>query len=111
MKRKFSHSRRRALKASMLAAGIAGLGAVIVPASRLRAQDEDLPRVSEDDETAQQLEYTHDATTSSTRPSDDQLCNNCIYFKGTANDAWARCDLFPGKLVSGPGWCNVWTAK
>lgn len=110
MKHKFRQSRRRMLKTSMLAvAGLAGIGSTVLPTARARA--EDLPKLEEDDATAKALEYTHDATASSTRPNGDQFCNNCLYFKGSTSDAWARCDLFPGKVVSGPGWCNAWTAK
>jgi hypothetical protein len=109
MKHEFSQSRRRALKNSMLAvAGVVGLGPAIFPARGLRAQD--LPQLSEDDATAKALKYTHDATASE-RPSDDQLCNNCMYFKGTPSDEWAGCDFFPGKAVAGKGWCSSWTAK
>lgn len=111
MKDKVSLSRRRALRNSFFAvAGLAGLGSLgLSPVIRARA--EDLPKVSEDDATAKALAYTHDASTSTGRTNTDQLCNNCLYYKGTADDAWARCDLFPGKVVSGPGWCNAWTAK
>ncbi len=109
MMMKKRQSRRRVLKNSMLViAGFVGLGPAMF-SSRLRA--EDLPKVSEDDPTAKSLKYTHDATTSSDRPGDDQFCHNCVYYKGTAEEEWARCDLFPGKLVAGAGWCNVWTLK
>jgi len=40
----------------------------------------------------------------------DQLCNNCALYsaKGAENGA---CSLFPGKLVAGQGWCNLWVKK
>jgi hypothetical protein len=81
----------------------------MVPAGRLAAQD-DLPHVDESDPTAQSLKYMHDATQSE-RTDSSQLCNNCLYFKGSAGDEWARCDLFPGKQVNGNGWCSAWTQK
>lgn len=109
MKDNFSKSRRRVLKTSLVAvAGAAGLGSAVFP-SRLRADD--LPQVSEDDPTAKALEYVHDASTSETRTDSNAFCNNCLYYKGSKSDAWARCDLLPGKLVNGNGWCNVWTKK
>lgn len=109
MKTKFCHSRRKAIKQSLaVAAGVAGLGPAMLASPRLRAQEQE--RVSEDDPTAVQLKYKHDATASE-RPSDDQFCHNCTYFKGSADQEWAPCDLFPGKAVAGNGWCNVWTLK
>lgn len=110
MKDKFSLSRRSAIKRSVAAAAaFVGLGPALFSAARARADE--LPKLSEDDQMAQALEYTHEASTSSVRQNADQLCNNCMYYKGTASDEWARCDLFPGKVVHGPGWCNAWTAK
>lgn len=63
-----------------------------------------------DDPTAKSLKYVHDAVKSA-RPSADQFCNNCRYFRGAQTDEWAPCDLFPGKQVAGAGWCNVWAKK
>lgn len=104
----FSKSRRGMLKKSAL-----GIGAVLAPAliPWATSQAGDLPRVSEDDETAKALHYVHDATKSEKRSSNDQWCQNCRYFKGDKNSEWERCDLFPGKVVSAQGWCNVWAAK
>lgn len=106
MKREFSKSRRSILRGSAL--GLAALaGSALLPVSRLQAADS---RVSEDDPTAQALKYVHDAE-KSVRPSADQFCNNCRYFRGAQTDEWAPCDLFPGKQVAGAGWCNVWAKK
>lgn len=94
--------RRAFLQGSAL--GATGLVAgTMVPWARAS----DLPRLAEDDETAKSLKYVHDATQSQ-RPEDSQFCHNCRYFKGDADTEWARCDLFPGKLVSAQGWCSVW---
>lgn len=108
MKRVFSDSRRNMLKSSLIA--ISGV-AVVTPSGFFIRRSNAAEKVSEDDPVAKQLQYTHDASTSSTRTSDDQFCHNCRYFKGDADDEWARCDLFPGKLVNGKGWCNTWTEK
>ncbi len=104
----FSRSRRVLLQGSAL--GLAAMVGAALPA-RLRAKDADLPRLSEDDATGKALKYTHDATKSEDRKDAKAFCHNCRYFKGKPDDAWARCDLFPGKLVAGKGWCNVWAAK
>ena len=107
MKDDFSRSRRDMLRGS--AVGLAVLaGATLIPATRLHATS--LPKVSEDDSTAQALKYRHNAQESE-RPSADQHCGNCRYYKGTESDEWAPCDLFPGKVVNGDGWCNVWARK
>lgn len=108
MKRAFSDSRRRILTSSLVA--VSGI-AVVAPSGFSIRRSYAAEKVSEDDEAAQQLHYTHDASTSTARTSDDQFCYNCRYFKGDADDEWAGCDLFPGKDVSGQGWCNTWTKK
>lgn len=108
MKRAFSDSRRRVLKGSL--AAVSGV-AVAAPSGFFIRRSYAAEKVSEDDATAQQLEYTHDASTSDARTSDDEFCYNCRYFKGDADDEWAGCDLFPGKDVNGQGWCNTWSAK
>jgi hypothetical protein len=73
--------------------------------------NEALPELSEDDPTAQQLKYVHDA---SSVPDDmrgiNDYCYNCRYFKGDQDTSWAACDLFPGKAVAANGWCSVWSA-
>jgi hypothetical protein len=40
-----------------------------------------------------------------------QVCTNCIQYTGKPGSAEGPCNLFPGKLVKGPGWCKVWVAK
>jgi High potential iron-sulfur protein. len=41
---------------------------------------------------------------------DDQLCSNCQLYSAKTDVAGA-CSIFPGKLVAGPGWCNLWIKK
>lgn len=109
MEHRYSSSRRLALKRGGLGM-LALVAAAVVPWRRARAT-EHLPRASEDDATAKQLQYVHDASDAAGDRGANELCNNCRYYKGGADDAWAGCDVFPGKLVNGQGWCNVWAAK
>lgn len=110
MKREFSPGRRRILHNYVLgAAGFALLGAL--PDREARAS-EDLPKVSLDDPTAKQLAYTHDADADAlAERKSGEYCYNCRYFKGDESTDWAKCDLFPGKLVNSRGWCNVYASK
>jgi hypothetical protein len=39
-----------------------------------------------------------------------QVCDNCQLYTAKTADAGA-CSIFPGKLVAGPGWCNLWVKK
>jgi len=73
---------------------------------------EDLPRVNEDDPMAKALNYVHDAKTvdAARRPS-DRYCNNCALYAGDADESWAKCSIFPGKVVAGQGWCSAWAPK
>lgn len=107
MKHEFSKPRRLVLQRSAL--GLVALAAGL-PWGRTRAT-EHLPRVSEDDSTARQLKYVHDASEAGAARDGDAYCYNCRFFKGDRDTPWAGCDLFPGKLVNGQGWCNAWAAK
>jgi hypothetical protein len=104
MTHRISPLRRRLIRL----AGLVSLSGMPGVPTRLLAAE--LPHVTEDDATAVALKYKQDAATSA-RPSADQFCRNCRYFKGTAQTQWERCDLFPGKAVNGGGWCNVWALK
>ena len=109
MGRKFSKPKRLFLRH-----GIMGLVALVSGASLLTRSQANisLPKVSEDDPTAQQLKYVHDASRAAgdVRGISD-YCYNCRYFKGDQDTGWAACDLFPGKSVNAKGWCSVWSAK
>ena len=73
---------------------------------------EDLPRVNEDDPMAKALNYVHDAkTVDAAKRFSDRYCNNCALYAGDADDKWAKCSIFPGKLVAGEGWCSAWAPK
>ncbi len=70
------------------------------------------PRVNEDDPIARALNYVHDArTVDAAKRLSDRFCNNCALYAGDADDEWAKCSIFPGKLVAGEGWCSAWAPK
>ena len=74
-----------------------------------------MPKLAEDDPQAKSLAYVHDATTidgaKQPRYKDGQACTNCALYQGKADDEWAGCSIFPGRLVKGTGWCNVYARK
>ena len=73
------------------------------------------PKLTEDDPTAMALGYVDDAATTDTAKwanyKAGQDCDNCLQIQGNEADDWRPCGIFPGKLVSGKGWCSVWVAK
>lgn len=73
---------------------------------------EELPRVNEDDPMAKALNYVHDAkTVDAAKRFSDRYCYNCALYAGNADDTWAKCSIFPGKVVAGQGWCSAWAPK
>lgn len=73
---------------------------------------EELLRVSEDDPMAKALNYVEDATTvDAAKRFSDRYCNNCALYAGNQDDEWAKCSIFPGKVVAGHGWCSAWAPK
>ena len=73
---------------------------------------DDLPRVEEQSAMAKALNYVHDAqTVDAAKRFSDRYCNNCALFSGTADEEWAACGIFPGKVVAGRGWCSAWAPK
>ncbi|MBT8083728.1 MAG: high-potential iron sulfur protein 2 [Woeseia sp.] len=78
-------------------------------------QAEDLPKLSEDDPTAQAMKYVHDASTvdaaARANPAAEQNCANCALIQGEDGAEWRPCQIFPGKVVNANGWCSVWAPK
>ncbi|MEJ2603803.1 MAG: high-potential iron-sulfur protein [Gammaproteobacteria bacterium] len=98
--------------------GAAAAGASPEPAPAKAAADsggDGAPRVSLDDPQAKALGYVHDAAnvdqSKYARYQAGQACNNCALFQGTGNEEWARCSIFPGKLVHSSGWCSAYAPK
>ncbi len=100
-------SRRRFIKTAGAAttAVTIGFGTTAIGA-------EENPRVNEDDPMAKALNYVHDAkTVDAAKRFSDRYCNNCALYAGSADDEWAACSIFPGKVVAGKGWCSAWAPK
>jgi len=104
-RRKNAVNRRDFVASAVAAVALTGY------ASR-EGQAQELPKLAEDDPTAQALKYVHDATTvdASVRP-EGRFCNNCALYAGDADAAWAACSIFPGKAVANGGWCSVWAPR
>ncbi len=71
-----------------------------------------LPMVAETDAMAVNLHYKADATKAThAKYKAGQQCSNCVLYQGKGTDAAAACGIFPGKQVSGKGWCTAYAKK
>ena len=41
----------------------------------------------------------------------DQDCARCDLYKAPVDAAWGPCTVFPGYLVAGRGWCDVFVGR
>ena len=69
------------------------------------------PMLGENEPQALALGYKEDANevdrAKFAKYEDGQRCDNCQLY--TAKDAdTGACSIFPGKLVTAAGWCNLW---
>lgn len=78
----------------------------------------DLPLVDENDPSAVQFGYVHDAASADTAKfpkaadaGSKQFCYNCALYQGQGQDGAAPCPIFQGKVVKAGGWCNAWAAR
>jgi hypothetical protein len=73
------------------------------------------PHLSESDPTAKALGYVEDASkvdkTKFPAYKPGAHCANCNFFQGKASDAYAPCQIFPGKAVAAKGWCASHSPK
>jgi hypothetical protein len=100
-------TRRRFVKSAgaITALGTTGLNS-------LQAWADEFPRVSEDSDMAEALNYKHDAqTVDAAKRASGRYCYNCALYAGAEDEAWAGCSIFPGKAVAGSGWCSGWSPK
>lgn len=72
------------------------------------------PMLEESNPQANALGYVADATkvdkAKFSKYQAGQLCNNCQLY-AAKSPAAGTCSAFPGKLVAGEGWCNLWVKK
>lgn len=74
-----------------------------------------MTRLEEDDPLAQALAYVHEAadvdSTKYPQYEAGQVCSNCAQYLGGADEEFAGCAIFPGRLVKNTGWCSVYVRK
>jgi hypothetical protein len=102
--------RRTVLKGALL-------GIAAVPATALLGSAAEAAPVKLDvkDPQAKSLGYIEDATKVDAKANPNfkagQVCTNCLQFTGKPTDAVGPCNIFPGKLVVGKGWCKVYVKR
>jgi High potential iron-sulfur protein len=113
----FKTPRREHSRRSFIAlAGVTGAAVLagIRPAATL-AQGGATPHLSESDPTAKALGYVEDAgkvdKTKFPTYKPGARCATCNFFQGKAGDAYAPCQIFPGKSVAANGWCASHSPK
>lgn len=102
-------SRRRFLQlgaGGLVAVPLAGLGWTTA------AQAAELERLSEEDETAKALSYTHDASgVTHDSYQEGSRCSNCLLYSDPEAKEWGPCSVFPKHLVAEGGWCTAWVGR
>ena len=111
------HDRRDHSRRSFIAlAGVTGAAVLagVRPGLSL-AQGGSPPHLSESDPTAKALGYVEDASkvdkTKFPAYKAGAHCATCNFFQGKPADAYAPCQIFPGKAVAGKGWCASHSPK
>jgi len=102
--------RRHFLKIGSLA--IASIAVTAGIGKSLRAAT---PHLEEQDATAKNLGYKHDATKVDKarfpKYKRGEACANCQLYQGKPGDAWGPCPIFSGKDVNAKGWCSAYVKK
>jgi High potential iron-sulfur protein len=109
--------RDRSRRNFLALAGVTG-AAVLVgirPETTLAQAGAALPHLSESDPTAKALGYVEDASkvdkTKFPSMKPGARCATCNFYQGKAADSFGPCQIFPGKSVSGAGWCAAHSPK
>jgi len=97
-------------------AGVAGAAILAgVRPTLTQAQAASLPHLPESDPTAKALGYVEDASkvdkTKFPSYKAGAHCATCNFFQGKPTDAYAPCQIFPGKAVAAKGWCASHSPK
>lgn len=101
--------RRSFLKLALSSAAVLPLHNLIARASH--AQEQEMPKLEEDDPVAKGLNYHHDASAvKDAKRQEDAFCHNCRFIQSEEGE-WRPCSVFPGKLVAAEGWCSAWIIK
>ena len=94
---------------------LAGVTGAAVLAGVRPALAADVPHLAESDPTAKALGYVEDASkvdkTKFPAFKPGAHCATCNFFQGKAADAYAPCQIFPGKAVASKGWCASHSPK
>ena len=94
---------------------LAGVTSAAVLAGVRPALAADTPHLAESDPTAKALGYVEDASkvdkTKFPAYKPGAHCATCNFFQGKAAEAYAPCQIFPGKSVSSKGWCASHSPK
>lgn len=111
-----SERRGRSRRDFLALAGVTGAAVIVgIRPDPARAQGAAPPHLAESDPTAKALGYVEDASkldkTKFPAYKPGALCVNCNFFQGKPTDAYAPCQIFPGKAVSGKGWCASHSPK
>jgi hypothetical protein len=103
-------SRRRMLKVALLGAALPA--AQFLPTVRAAAP---LVPLDPNDAQAKALGYVVDTTKVDAKANPahkaDQTCARCLQFVGKPADKLGGCKIFPGKSVTGAGWCKVYVLR
>jgi hypothetical protein len=107
--------RRDSSRRSFIAlAGVTG-AALLAGIRPALAQGGAMPHLAESDPTAKALGYVEDASkvdkTKFPAYKAGAHCATCNFFQGKPTDAYAPCQIFPGKSVAAKGWCASHSPK
>ena len=111
-----SERRDRSRRSFLALAGVTGAAALVgIRPSLSQAQGGTPPHLAESDPTAKALGYVEDASkvdkTKYPTYKAGAHCATCNFFQGKASDAYAPCQIFPGKSVAAKGWCASHSPK
>jgi len=104
------YPRRAVLKGALI-------GVAAVPVGALLGREAVAAPVKLDpaDPQAKALGYIEDASKVDAKANPNfkagQECSNCLQFTAKPTEPWGPCNIFPGKLVKGKGWCKVWVKR
>jgi hypothetical protein len=110
-----SHRTMRIARRKFLKLGSFALASIAITAGAGKSLRAAAPHVDEQDTTAKNLGYKHDAAkvdkAKFAKYKPGETCANCQLYQGKAGDAWGPCPIFAGKEVSAKGWCSAYVKR